>query len=317
MNKLLAFFVLVIVLIFGFLYFLFMTTPQEAPGTNTVVVVDNSPKLINRITLVCNLGATIEASFYERTATTTVPVGQPPVPTGSVKLELSDGRTFDLPQTISADGGRYANAGEIFVFWSKGNGALVLENGAEKKYRGCVQVAEVDAQVKLPSVFADKEGTFSLRLPGIFSSTTSGFKIEEPFTRVLTPKKSIDGVRFTIPASMATGTNLSRDSYLSIEHIASSTACSAKMFFDGVSNASSFTDGGVTYSVATSSEAAAGNRYEEVVYGVQGTNPCVGVRYFVHYGVFENYASGTVTAYNKNALIASFDQIRRTLMVNQ
>ena len=132
MNKLLAFFFLIIVLIFGFLYFLFMTAPKETPGTNTIVVVDNSPKLISSMTLVCNVGATIEASFYERTATTSVPQGQQPVPKASVKLSLSDGRTFDLPQTISADGGRYANSGEAFVFWSKGNGALVLENGAEK-----------------------------------------------------------------------------------------------------------------------------------------------------------------------------------------
>ncbi len=317
MNKLLAFFVLVIVLIFGFLYFLFMITPKETPGTNTVVVVDNSPKLINRITLVCNVGATIEASFYERVATTTVQEGQPPVPTGSVKLALSDGRTFNLPQTISADGGRYANTGEIFVFWSKGNGALILENGAEKKYRGCVRVADVGAEVKLPSVFADKAGTFSLRLPGILSSTTSGYKIEEPFTRVLTPKKSIDGVRFTIPASTATGTNLSRDSYLSVEHSASSTTCTADTFLDGVTHATVLEENGVTYSVATSSEAAVGNRYEETVYALQGTNPCIAVREFIHYGVFENYASGTVKAFNKASILGTLDQIRKTLVVNQ
>ena len=47
----------------------------------------------------------------------------------SVHLQLSDGRTMSLPQAISADGGRYANSDESFVFWNKGNGALITENG--------------------------------------------------------------------------------------------------------------------------------------------------------------------------------------------
>jgi hypothetical protein len=44
---------------------------------------------------------------------------------------------LDLNQTISADGARYANSDESFVFWSKGDGALVLENNVEKSYLGC------------------------------------------------------------------------------------------------------------------------------------------------------------------------------------
>jgi membrane-bound inhibitor of C-type lysozyme len=66
--------------------------------------------------------------------------GQPPIPTGVVSLRLSDGRALDLGQTISADGARYANPDESFVFWSKGDGALVLEKGVEKTYIGCVTV---------------------------------------------------------------------------------------------------------------------------------------------------------------------------------
>lgn len=65
-------------------------------------------------------------------------LSNPPIPSGSVKIILSDGRTFNLPQTISADGGRYANSDESFVFWSKGDGAMVLENNIEKNYMGCV-----------------------------------------------------------------------------------------------------------------------------------------------------------------------------------
>ncbi|MDE2078863.1 MAG: MliC family protein [Patescibacteria group bacterium] len=62
----------------------------------------------------------------------------PPTPGGSVAITLSDGRAMTLPQTISADGARYANADESFIFWSKGNGAFVMEGNATT-YANCVQ----------------------------------------------------------------------------------------------------------------------------------------------------------------------------------
>lgn len=70
----------------------------------------------------CDGGRTIDANYYA----------------GVVALRLSDGRALTLAQTISASGARYADPEETFVFWSKGDGALVLENGVEKGYRGCV-----------------------------------------------------------------------------------------------------------------------------------------------------------------------------------
>ena len=47
----------------------------------------------------------------------------------TVNLDLWDGRAITLPQARSADGARYANADESFVFWNKGNSALIQENG--------------------------------------------------------------------------------------------------------------------------------------------------------------------------------------------
>ncbi|MFA6375922.1 MAG: MliC family protein [Candidatus Paceibacterota bacterium] len=84
----------------------------------------------------CDNGKIVYAWFYRGEQIPAEP-GQPPVPNGSAKINL-EGRNFDLPQTISADGGRYANSDESFVFWSKGDGALVLENGSGKNYTGCV-----------------------------------------------------------------------------------------------------------------------------------------------------------------------------------
>ena len=66
-----------------------------------------------------------------------------------------------------------------------------------------------------------------------------------------------------------------------------------------------------------STGAAAGNRYEETVYTLPGTNPCIAVRYFIHYGVFQNYPAGTVREFDQQALLASFDAIRHTLVIVQ
>jgi len=97
-------------------------------------------KLIAKAIYNCARGKTITAEFYQgEEATTTTDLGQPPIPTGSVQIVLSDGRNFNLAQTLSADGARYANDDESFIFWSKGEGALVLENGAEKNYTDCVE----------------------------------------------------------------------------------------------------------------------------------------------------------------------------------
>ena len=96
-----------------------------------------SQTLITRAMYICSDNKTIDAAYY-RGAVIPVKPGEPPIPTGSVSIKLSDGRNLRLLQTISADGARYANSDESFVFWSKGDGALVLEKGAEKNYTGCV-----------------------------------------------------------------------------------------------------------------------------------------------------------------------------------
>lgn len=96
-----------------------------------------SPSAIATASYYCDNNQTITASFYEG-ETVAVNPGEPPIPTGSVKLTLSDGRKLELDQTISASGVRYANSNESFIFWNKGDDALVLENNIEKNYINCV-----------------------------------------------------------------------------------------------------------------------------------------------------------------------------------
>ncbi len=94
-------------------------------------------KLISEMVYKCDAGKTIEASYYEGPVAPMPKPGEPPTPTGSVSLKLSDGRQIKLPQTISGSGIRYATTNDSFVFFSKGDTALILENNKET-YTGCV-----------------------------------------------------------------------------------------------------------------------------------------------------------------------------------
>src|SRR5581483_3955731 len=114
----------------------------------------------------------------------------------------------------------------------------------------------------------------------------------------------ISGVKFTIDPAIATGTNLASDSFISVEETGlPPSGCSAKTFFLDPVSVSNYTDGSVTYSYASSTGAGAGNRYEEQVFAIPGTNPCVAVRYFIHYGAIENYPPGMVEEFNHGSLV--------------
>ena len=86
----------------------------------------------------CQQNKTIVADYYDGKSSAG-PDGRP-VPGGRVLVQLSDGRKFGLPQTLSGSGIRYADSSGTFVFWSKGDTAFV-EEGANQTvtYRDCVQ----------------------------------------------------------------------------------------------------------------------------------------------------------------------------------
>lgn len=123
----------------------------EKEQTQNETVSKEERNLITSATYVCDGGKTVEAAFYEG-ETVSVEPGEMPVPTGSAEIILSDGRSFDLPQTISASGARYANDDESFVFWEKGGSALILEDGVEKDFTGCgALVGDEDKNIKVIS----------------------------------------------------------------------------------------------------------------------------------------------------------------------
>lgn len=265
------------------------------------------------VTYACNDDKSIVATYMQGDSDDLKPApGEPPMPTGQVSLKLIDGRTMTLHQTISASGIRYSDGNpnvqgsETFVFWSKGNGALVLENNEEKSYIGCIAIPEDPGG--LPKVYHNGSEGFTVRYP-------ANYLVNGDYAyQALGPGRDIHGVKFTIPASMATGTNLSSyDTGVSVEEIPAATSCTPDLFLDNVRSTSTVSENGVDYLVGQGGGAGAGNLYEETVYAIPGTNPCVAVRYLIHSMQIGNYPEGTVTAFDRDALMRQFDAIRRTL----
>src|SRR3989344_4697074 len=168
-----------------------------------------------------------------------------------------------------------------------------------------VPVVPVDTR----STYASTTLVITLRYPQGWSAGDYSYQFSST--------KSIAGVKFGIPASMATGTNLSADSYVSVEWLPRATKCVGDIYLKANVKAVPVVDGGISYSLATSSEGAAGNIYEEWAYALPNSEPCTAVRYFIHSTNIGNYPAGAVREFNKASLIAEFDKIRRSLLITQ
>lgn len=130
-------------------------------------------------------------------------------------------------------------------------------------------------------------------------------------------KKPIAGVKFQIPLTMATGTNLSSETYVSVESLPRAKNCTGDIYIPADVKATQLTEGTVVYSVATSTGAGAGNMYEEHVYALSGSEPCVAVRYFIHSMNIGNFEAGAVREFDRAGLLRAFDEIRRSLMLSR
>lgn len=174
------------------------------------------------------------------------------------------------------------------------------------KFRNLVSAPD---STNLTQHYSSDTYEFSIDLP-------QSFTVDETYIYQLDPNRSIPGVKFLIPTSLSEGTNLSSDSYISVENISGAiNSCSAEIYLDR-SEYVGFTDVGEhRYSIAYNVGAGAGNRYEETIYATPVDGGCLAVRYFIHYGVIENYEPGAVKEFKKDELLNLFDSIRRTLIL--
>lgn len=144
---------------------------------------------------------------------------------------------------------------------------------------------------------------FSIQYPPTFRVNT-GYLYQG-----LGPGAALSGVSFTIPAAMASGTNLSSDTYISVERGPDRAVCTGKDFLASVQLEETITENGVTYVVARASDAGAGNLYEEIVYILPD---CYAIRYAIHSTNIANYPEGAVMTFDRDGLISLFDLIRHT-----
>jgi len=150
--------VIVILVVIGAVVYWQMAVPatsspaQSAATNSTRTAAAGGQVAVTSATYTCDKGHTIQATFFQGPSAQAQP-GQPPVPNGTVTVSLDGGASTSLTETISADGARYSDGNpqivqgqpgaETFVFWSKGNTALVMKNNAQDlTYTNCSTTAQ-------------------------------------------------------------------------------------------------------------------------------------------------------------------------------
>ncbi|MDE3156618.1 MAG: hypothetical protein KGN76_16070 [Acidobacteriota bacterium] len=156
-----------------------------------------------------------------------------------------------------------------------------------------------------------------------YADTALGFTIAyppdwsvDPARKSPGPDADIPGVAFDIPASLAKGTNLSADrTGVTVDHVDAGGACTAARFLADPQDLHDVTDRTGTWSVATMTDAGAGQYYDMTVYARKGPAGCLAVRYVIHSSNIENYEPGAVKPFDRAALVALFDKIRATFAI--
>ncbi len=157
------------------------------------------------------------------------------------------------------------------------------------------------------NIYSSTQFSFDVMVP-------SGFTTNESYVnQELGPDRNILGVSFIIPASTAAGTNLSSDSHVAVEEVNNPTACVPADFINTTKTGTAVHLGGNSFMVASSSDAGAGNLYDETAYVTEKGSRCYAVVYYIHSGQFGNYPAGSITMFDRAALTQTFDTITSSL----
>ncbi len=171
-----------------------------------------------------------------------------------------------------------------------------------------VIVAEVDLE-KLPQKYENQEYNFQINLP-------KDFTVIKDYTNFISPDKVFPGIKFKISEELYKGTNLSSDTYISIERTkVAPEACGAELFFIASELTGLEDINGRKYTKAISLGAGAGNRYDETIYATSVGEYCYAIRYLIHYSIIENYPEGAVKEFDIVAIRSIFDLIRKTIII--
>lgn len=160
-------------------------------------------------------------------------------------------------------------------------------------------------------VYADYNLGLSLRYP-------SDFTVNEEYNYAgMGRDMLIQGISFSVPESKLKGTNLLPGTQASVEIIPNMPSCNVRLFLPDPSGITSFIEGDVLYSSAYRKTSNNKNDFEERVYAVAGSSPCIAIRYLIRTEPITSYNAASVSVYNRKDLLSVFDTMRRSLVVQK
>lgn len=198
--------------------------------------------------------------------------------------------------------------GIVVVIVIAASGLLIWQS-SKSTPEPVVETPQPEPVVQLPVTHTYATTSFSIVYP-------DGYTEDAAYAYQGVPKKPIPGIKFVIPATMATGTNLSADSGVSVESLPRAKACTGDIYIYQNVKAEDVTVGSRVWSVASTSDAGAGNLYQEIVYALKDSKPCLAVRYMIHSTNIANYTPGAVQEFSRDALLVDFDKIRDSITLS-
>lgn len=290
-------FYIVIIVLLGVVAYSFVHT---GPKLNTLPVVTKptAPVITATANYSCDAGNTIAAGFSEN----------------SVHIVLSDGRSFDLPQTVSADGARYEKDGILLV--TKGDQAFLQETPATSSsqatttYNNCI-TDNSGAAVNGQKTFTDQGKTFSFSYPEAFSISGGGIGYTQSWKVDSDNTLGLILANITIPQTYQPNTNFG-DAHFTVgtsSDPAAVKSCLTDTSGNGVTK-SSVTINGIKYAKLVTEDAGAGNRYLTTSYRTIQNSQCYALEYTIHYAVLENFdPSSGVKGFDQKSVTTTLDGI--------
>ncbi len=216
----------------------------------------------------------------------------------SANVIFPDGQTLNLPQSISADGGRYESG--TTVFWSKGDNAFVTENN-KTTFTNCVTGFITDAGAGMQT-YTDASKLFSFTYPSQFNLSGGDGSYTQDWQGNTTTLGMLLAF-VNIPKSFLPNTNFG-DSRFTVGTSTDPLAVKNCLIAENGSTVKNkeVMIGGIAFTEITLSDAGAGNFYDITSYRIIYNNQCYAVEYTIH--------SMNIGNYSPDQGIKAFDQAK-------
>ncbi|MBP6857819.1 MAG: MliC family protein [Candidatus Pacebacteria bacterium] len=226
--------------------------------------------------------------------------------TETLKLVLSDGRSFDLDQVMSGSGIRYEKDNVVFI--GKGSDAMLQEGGATT-YENCVANSSNDTDVNGISKFTDQGKTISFSYPS--NLHISGGDIGyTPSWRTNTQSLGIVLAKLVIPKEFQPNTNFSEATFSVGTSSDPEEVKNCLVPRNGEREKGTLDINGLIYTKITLSEGAAGNYYDTTSYRIVRNSQCYAVEHTIHSTNFANYPKDSgIKEFDTQAVVSVLDSM--------